>query len=81
MTRSEVESLAEGRKWVRNPHACWLTMVCYGKKEQANVLRMLGIAPSQLHPTGWAAIQAFKVVCLALGILPSTLVFLSHYTT
>ncbi|RDX62833.1 hypothetical protein CR513_58795, partial [Mucuna pruriens] len=48
---------------------------------EADVLRGLGIAPSQLHPNGWAAIQAFKVVCLALGMLSSALVFLSHYTT
>ncbi|RDY03353.1 hypothetical protein CR513_13075, partial [Mucuna pruriens] len=106
MTCFEVASLVEGRKWVRNPHACWLTMVHCGKKErvchsvkegedpfvymyetvlsdlgftlpfdffEADVLRMLGIAPSQLHPNSWAAIQAFKVVCLALGILPSAL--------
>ncbi|RDX84911.1 hypothetical protein CR513_33973, partial [Mucuna pruriens] len=48
---------------------------------EADVLRVLGIAPSQLHPNGWAAIQAFKVVCMALGILPTAPVFLSHYTT
>ncbi|RDX90749.1 hypothetical protein CR513_27360, partial [Mucuna pruriens] len=48
---------------------------------EADVLRILGIAPSQLHPNGWAAIQAFKVVCLTLGLLPTALVFLSHYTT
>ncbi|RDX86015.1 hypothetical protein CR513_32691, partial [Mucuna pruriens] len=48
---------------------------------EADVLRMLGIAPSQLHPNGWAAIQAFKVVCLTLGVLPTTSIFLSHYTT
>ncbi|RDX93515.1 hypothetical protein CR513_24193, partial [Mucuna pruriens] len=39
------------------------------------------IASSQLHPNGWAAIQAFKVVFLALGILPTAPVFLNHYTT
>ncbi|RDY01036.1 hypothetical protein CR513_15692, partial [Mucuna pruriens] len=48
---------------------------------EADVLRGLGIAPSQLHPNGWAAIQDFKVVCLALGMLPSAPVFLNHYTT
>ncbi|RDX78084.1 hypothetical protein CR513_41694, partial [Mucuna pruriens] len=48
---------------------------------EADVLRMLGIAPSQLHPNGLATIQAFKVVCLALGVLPTTFIFLSHYTT
>ncbi|RDY03986.1 hypothetical protein CR513_12360, partial [Mucuna pruriens] len=47
----------------------------------ADVLRALGIDPSRLHSNGWAAIQAFKVVCLALGVLPSALVFLNHYTT
>ncbi|RDX81519.1 hypothetical protein CR513_37792, partial [Mucuna pruriens] len=47
---------------------------------EADVLRMSGIAPSQLHPNGWAAIQAFRVVCLALGLLPAASVFLSHYT-
>ncbi|RDX97067.1 hypothetical protein CR513_20193, partial [Mucuna pruriens] len=48
---------------------------------EAGVLRMLGIDPSQLHPNGWAAIQAFKVVCLALGMSSSAPFFLSHYTT
>ncbi|RDY02195.1 hypothetical protein CR513_14380, partial [Mucuna pruriens] len=38
---------------------------------EVDVLHMLGIAPSQLHPNGWAAIQAFKVVCLVLEVLPS----------
>ncbi|RDX90541.1 hypothetical protein CR513_27578, partial [Mucuna pruriens] len=47
---------------------------------EADVLRMLGIAPSQLHPNGWAVLQAFKVVCMALVVIPSALVFLSHYT-
>ncbi|RDX95766.1 hypothetical protein CR513_21665, partial [Mucuna pruriens] len=43
-------------------------------------LRMIGVAPSQLHPNGWAALQAFKVVCLALTMTPSASVFLIHYT-
>ncbi|RDX99318.1 hypothetical protein CR513_17642, partial [Mucuna pruriens] len=113
MTRSEVRSLVEDGKWVRESHVGLLKVVRCGKKErvcdvvregeepfvfmyetvlldlgvtlpfdffEADVLRMLGIAPSQLHPNGWAAIQAFRVVCLALGILPTAPVFLSHYT-
>ncbi|RDX84163.1 hypothetical protein CR513_34829, partial [Mucuna pruriens] len=46
----------------------------------ADVLRLVGVAPSQLHPNGWAALQAFKVVCAALTLAPSAPVFLSHYT-
>ncbi|RDX80895.1 hypothetical protein CR513_38489, partial [Mucuna pruriens] len=46
----------------------------------AEVLRLVGVAPSQLHPNGWAALQAFKVVCAALTLAPSAPVFLSHYT-
>ncbi|RDX77238.1 hypothetical protein CR513_42663, partial [Mucuna pruriens] len=34
MNRFEVESFAEGGKWVRNPHARRFTMVRCGKKEQ-----------------------------------------------
>ncbi|RDY02175.1 hypothetical protein CR513_14406, partial [Mucuna pruriens] len=45
----------------------------------AEVLRMIGIAPSQLHPNGWAALQAFKVVCQALMVTPLASVFLNHY--
>ncbi|RDY14227.1 hypothetical protein CR513_00737, partial [Mucuna pruriens] len=46
----------------------------------ADVLRLVGVAPSQLHPNGWAALQAFKVVCAVLTLAPSAPVFLSHYT-
>ncbi|RDX91807.1 hypothetical protein CR513_26164, partial [Mucuna pruriens] len=46
----------------------------------AEVLRMIGIVPSQLHPNGWAALQAFKVVCQALMVTPFAFVFLNHYT-
>ncbi|RDX92629.1 hypothetical protein CR513_25210, partial [Mucuna pruriens] len=35
----------------------------------ANVLRILGVAPSQIHPNSWAAMQAFRVICRALAIL------------
>ncbi|RDX92469.1 hypothetical protein CR513_25391, partial [Mucuna pruriens] len=40
---------------------------------EADVLRMLGIAPSQLHPNRWKTLQAFKVVCLTLAVIPSAL--------
>ncbi|RDY10114.1 hypothetical protein CR513_05413, partial [Mucuna pruriens] len=46
----------------------------------AEVLRMIGIVPSQLHPNRWAALQAFKVLCQALMVTPFASVFLNHYT-
>ncbi|RDY14226.1 hypothetical protein CR513_00739, partial [Mucuna pruriens] len=45
----------------------------------ADVLRLVGVAPSQLHSNGWAALQALKVVCAVLTMTPSAPVFLSHY--
>ncbi|RDX75692.1 hypothetical protein CR513_44394, partial [Mucuna pruriens] len=47
----------------------------------AYVLRTLEVAPSQLHPNGWAAMQASKVICRALALIPSVPIFLNHYTT
>ncbi|RDX64498.1 hypothetical protein CR513_56942, partial [Mucuna pruriens] len=46
-----------------------------------DVLMTPGVAPSQLLPNGWAAMQAFKVIFRALTLIPSALLFLSHYTT
>ncbi|KOM52593.1 hypothetical protein LR48_Vigan09g125200 [Vigna angularis] len=37
---------------------------------QAAVLCELNVAPTQLHPNGWAAIQAFVTICAAMGITP-----------
>ncbi|RDX83006.1 hypothetical protein CR513_36132, partial [Mucuna pruriens] len=45
-----------------------------------DVLKILGVAPSQLHPNNWVSMQAFLVICQALALIPSTSLFLSHYT-
>jgi len=45
------------------------------------VLRILNVAPSQLQPNAWAALEAFKLVCRALGLKPSPPVFLHYYST
>ncbi|RDX67931.1 hypothetical protein CR513_53132, partial [Mucuna pruriens] len=45
-----------------------------------DVLGMLGITPSQLHPNSWATIQAFKTICSALSILPTAPILFSSYT-
>ncbi|MCI71417.1 zinc finger protein, partial [Trifolium medium] len=34
------------------------------------ILRILNIAPSQLHPNSWAFVKAFEIVCLGLDIEP-----------
>ncbi|RDX62137.1 hypothetical protein CR513_59558, partial [Mucuna pruriens] len=47
----------------------------------SGVLRILGLAPTQLHPNGWAAIQAFRVACRALCIIPSAPLFLCFYSS
>lgn len=37
---------------------------------QMGVLRALNVAPTQLHPNAWAAIQSFGMMCLAAGVIP-----------
>jgi len=31
------------------------------------VLQILNVAPTQLHPNSWVALQAFKAICVFLG--------------
>ncbi|KAL2324392.1 hypothetical protein Fmac_023450 [Flemingia macrophylla] len=45
-----------------------------------SVLRTLNVAPTQLHPNSWAAMQAFKVLCLSLGVMPTAPLFLHFYS-
>ncbi|RDX77591.1 hypothetical protein CR513_42241, partial [Mucuna pruriens] len=47
---------------------------------EANVLRALGMALSQLHPNGWAAMQAFKLVYRALYPYNPTFPLPLHYS-
>ncbi|WVY98312.1 hypothetical protein V8G54_030463 [Vigna mungo] len=46
---------------------------------QAVVLKRMNVAPSQLHPNGWACIQVFMVMCSALGVGLSTSVFFHYF--
>lgn len=48
---------------------------------QMEVLRCLNVAPSQLHPNSWGYIQAFGVLCQALGIRPTAKMFLHFFKT
>lgn len=43
------------------------------------LLRALNVVPTQLHPNAWATVQAFGVVCLAVGVLPTVLAFLYYF--
>ncbi|KOM43657.1 hypothetical protein LR48_Vigan05g126200 [Vigna angularis] len=46
---------------------------------QSVVLGRLNVAPSQLHPNGWACIQAFVAMCSALAITPIVPIFLHYF--
>ncbi|KOM55465.1 hypothetical protein LR48_Vigan10g135700 [Vigna angularis] len=48
-------------------------------KFQMAVLREANVAPAQLHPNSWAAVQAFLAMCLAVGVTP-TIPVIFHYT-
>ncbi|KOM51811.1 hypothetical protein LR48_Vigan09g047000 [Vigna angularis] len=46
---------------------------------QMEVLRTLNVAPSQLHPNSWGYMQAFAVLCRAVGIRPTVGLFLHFF--
>ncbi|KOM38015.1 hypothetical protein LR48_Vigan03g139700 [Vigna angularis] len=46
---------------------------------QMDVLRTLNVAPSQLHPNSWGYVQAFGLLCRALGIRPTVGLFLYFF--
>ncbi|KOM28781.1 hypothetical protein LR48_Vigan583s003200 [Vigna angularis] len=46
---------------------------------QMDVLRALNVAPSQLHPNSWGYMQAFAVLCRAIGIRPTVGLFLHFF--
>ncbi|KOM31999.1 hypothetical protein LR48_Vigan01g155500 [Vigna angularis] len=48
-------------------------------KFQMAVLREANVAPAQLHPNSWAAVQAFLAMCLAMGITPTIPVFFHYF--
>lgn len=46
---------------------------------QSGVQRALYVAPTQLHPNGWANMQVFFVVCIALALTPTPSSFLYFF--
>jgi len=45
------------------------------------VLRILNVAPTQLHPNSWAILQAFWILCRVFGLKPIPESFLYYYNT
>jgi len=45
------------------------------------VLRLMNVAPTQLHPNSWAYLQAFQLLCMALYLEPSSQAFLYFFVT
>jgi len=45
------------------------------------VLRLLNVAPTQLHPNTWGYLQAFRLLCLSLYLRLSLKCFLYFYDT
>ncbi|RDX60610.1 hypothetical protein CR513_61232, partial [Mucuna pruriens] len=87
MSHSEVASLLEEGRWEEEGNFVYmyetvlrdLGVTFLLDHFTTYVLWLIWVAPSQLHSNGWAALQAFKVVCLALTMIPSAPIFLSHY--
>ena len=46
-----------------------------------DVLRILNLAPTKLHPNSWACLQAFRMVCQLFELTPMAEVFLFYYST
>ncbi|KAG2403618.1 uncharacterized protein HKW66_Vig0189050 [Vigna angularis] len=46
---------------------------------QTAVLREVNVAPTQLHPNSWAAVQAFMAMCSAVGVTPTIPVFFYYF--
>jgi len=46
-----------------------------------SVLRILNVAPTQLHPNSWAILQAFRIICQIFGLTPTLGSFLYYYNT
>ncbi|PNX59991.1 hypothetical protein L195_g051700, partial [Trifolium pratense] len=53
----------------------WLPFTSF----EAEMLKVLNVAPTQLHPNSWAFIKAFEVMCLGFDLKPSIGVFFSFY--
>ncbi|CAJ2679794.1 unnamed protein product [Trifolium pratense] len=60
---------------VIQPLNIWLPFTAF----EAEMLKVINVAPTQLHPNSWAFIKAFEVMCLGFNLDPSIGVFFSFY--
>ncbi|MCH80669.1 hypothetical protein A2U01_0001441 [Trifolium medium] len=60
---------------VIQPLNIWLPFTPF----EAEMLKVLNVAPTQLHPNSWAFVKAFEVMCLGFELEPSIGVFFSFY--
>ncbi|KOM37445.1 hypothetical protein LR48_Vigan03g082700 [Vigna angularis] len=65
------------------PYGASLFASAYGTRDllawKMAVLREANIAPAQLHPNSWAAMQAFLAMCPAVGATPTIPVFFHYF--
>jgi len=48
---------------------------------ECEFLKAVNVTPSQLHPTRWASVKSFEILCKGIGVTPSLIVFFSFYNT
>ncbi|CAJ2653064.1 unnamed protein product [Trifolium pratense] len=60
---------------VIQPLSIWLPFTPF----EAEILKVLNVAPTQLHPNSWAFIKAYEVMCSGFELEPSIGVFFSFY--
>ncbi|XP_024625867.1 uncharacterized protein [Medicago truncatula] len=74
----------------RNPKTEYYTYVydCFFKKLgvrlpftdfQCEILRILNVAPTQLHPGAWSFVRSFEVICRGIGFSPSAYAFFNFF--
>jgi len=85
---SAVEAVCHGREGLEGDffymYACMFTKLHVRLPLDdftMGVLRLLNVAPTQLHPNSWGSLQAFRLICKALYLTPTPEIFLYFYIT
>jgi len=85
---SAVEAVCHGREGLEGDffymYACMFTKLHVRlplDEFTMGVLRLLNVAPTQLHPNSWGSLQAFRLICKALYLTPTPESFLYFYVT
>jgi len=85
---SAVEAVCHGREGLEGDffymYACMFTKLHVRlplDEFTMGILRLLNVAPTQLHPNSWGSLQAFRLICKALYLTPTPESFLYFYVT